>query len=70
MPRIDSARLLNDLSALREFGRCGTGVHRPALSAPDIAARRWLAGRMAEAGLAPRMDRYGTLLGSCAAARP
>jgi beta-ureidopropionase / N-carbamoyl-L-amino-acid hydrolase len=70
MPRIDGARLLADLSALRGFGRCGTGVHRPALSATDIAARRWLAGRMSEASLAPRMDRYGTLLGRCAATRP
>jgi N-carbamoyl-L-amino-acid hydrolase len=69
MPRIDSTRLLADLAALRGFGHCGTGLHRPAHSAPDIAARHWLASRMAEAALAPRMDRHGTLLGRCAAAR-
>lgn len=69
MARIDGPRLMADLAALRAFGRCGAGVDRPALSAADIASRRWLAGRMAEAGLEPRMDRHGTLLGRCAAAR-
>ncbi len=69
MPRIDGARLMADLAALRAFGRCGTGVDRTALSAEDIAARRWLAGRMAEAGLEPRMDCQGTVLGRGAAAR-
>ena len=58
-----------DLAALRTFGRCGTGVDRTALSAEDLASRRWLAGRMAQAGLEPRMDCHGTLLGRCAAPR-
>ena len=47
-PRIDPDRLLGDLRALREFGACGTGVVRPAFSEPDMASRRWLAGRMDE----------------------
>lgn len=60
---VDAARFLADLHRLRDFGRTGTGVIRPAYSAPDIAARDWLAGRMAEAGLVPRFDAMGNLFG-------
>lgn len=60
---IDSARFLADLHHLRRFGAQGSGVVRPAYSAPDIAARDWLAGRMAEAGLCVRWDAMGNLFG-------
>lgn len=60
---INPARFLADLHHLRGFGAQGTGVVRPAYSAPDIAARDWLAGRMAEAGLTPRWDAMGNLFG-------
>ncbi len=60
---IDAARFLADLHQLRSFGAVRTGVIRPAFSAPDIAARDWLAGRMAEAGLVPRFDAMGNLFG-------
>jgi N-carbamoyl-L-amino-acid hydrolase len=60
---IDTSRFLSDLHHLRSFGAQGTGVIRPAYSAPDIAARDWLAGRMAEAGLAVRLDAMGNLFG-------
>ncbi len=60
---IDPARFLADLHALRRFGAVGAGVVRPAFSAPDIAARDWLAGRMAEAGLTVRWDAMGNLFG-------
>ncbi len=60
---IDAARFLADLHHLRGFGAEGMGVIRPAYSAPDIAARDWLAGRMAEAGLVPRFDAMGNLFG-------
>jgi N-carbamoyl-L-amino-acid hydrolase len=60
---IDPARLLADLHELRGFGREGKGVVRPAFSAPDIAAREWLAGKFREAGLAPRFDPAGNLFG-------
>ncbi len=63
MIRIDPARLLDDLRALRSFGACGNGVVRQAFSETDMAARRWLAGRMAEAGLSPRFDPIGNLFG-------
>lgn len=60
---IDSARFLADLHHLRSFGAQGSGVVRPAFSAPDLAARDWLAGRMAEAGLTVRWDAMGNLFG-------
>lgn len=60
---IDSARFLSDLHRLRGFGAQGRGVIRPAYSAPDIAARDWLAARMAEAGLSVRFDAMGNLFG-------
>jgi N-carbamoyl-L-amino-acid hydrolase len=61
--RIDPDRLLADLDALRSFGKCETGVVRPAYSEADLAARRWLAGRMREAGLEPTVDPVGNLFG-------
>jgi beta-ureidopropionase / N-carbamoyl-L-amino-acid hydrolase len=62
---VDPARFLADLHALRGFGAAEvpTGVVRPAFSEADIAARRWLAGRMEEAGLEPRWDPVGNLFG-------
>ncbi|MFN7223686.1 MAG: Zn-dependent hydrolase [Paracoccaceae bacterium] len=60
---LDPSRFLSDLHHLRSFGACGTGVIRPAYSEPDIAARDWLAGRMAEAELAVRFDAMGNLFG-------
>lgn len=60
---IDPNRLMADLERLRDFGRSGHGVVRRAFSEADVAARRWLAGRMAEAGLEPRFDPAGNLFG-------
>ena len=60
---INPSRFLTDLHHLRSFGAQGAGVIRPAYSAPDLAARVWLAGRMAEAGLTPRFDAMGNLFG-------
>jgi N-carbamoyl-L-amino-acid hydrolase len=63
MPRIDPARLLADLHALRAFGRFKTGVHRPSLSPQDVEARAWFAGRLEEAGLEARIDGIGSVFG-------
>ncbi|MGQ0665015.1 MAG: hydantoinase/carbamoylase family amidase [Pseudomonadota bacterium] len=63
MARINAQRLLADLRALASFGRVGSGVDRIALSAADIEARRWLAGRMAEAGLEALFDGVGNVYG-------
>jgi len=62
---INAERFLADLHHLRSFGASGVGkgVVRPAFSKADIAAREWLAGRMAEAGLEPRFDVVGNVFG-------
>lgn len=61
--RIDPDRLLADLDTLRTFGQCETGVVRPAYSDAELAARKWLAGRMTEAGLEVAVDPIGNLFG-------
>jgi beta-ureidopropionase / N-carbamoyl-L-amino-acid hydrolase len=63
MIEINPARLLATLEALRNIGRCGTGVHRPALTPADLEARLWLRARLAELGFDARLDRFGTVLG-------
>ncbi|MCE8538436.1 Zn-dependent hydrolase [Ruegeria pomeroyi] len=62
---VNAERFLEDLHRLRSFGAAGVGkgVVRPAYSEADIAARRWLAGRMEEAGLHVRFDPVGNLFG-------
>lgn len=62
---VDAERFLADLHHLRTFGASGVGkgVVRPAYTAPDIAARDWLAGRIKEAGLQPHFDAMGNLFG-------
>ncbi len=62
-PKIDPERLMSDLKTLRSFGACGTGVVRQAFSDIDLAARRWLAERMTEAGLETRIDGVGNVVG-------
>ena len=62
---LNPQRFLDDLHMLRSFGAAGAGkgVQRRAFSEPDIAARKWLAGRMKEAGLEPHFDPAGNLFG-------
>ncbi len=61
--KINEDRLLADLDRLRDFGRTGTGVVRPAFSGPDLEARQWIASRMTDAGLNPVFDPAGNLFG-------
>lgn len=63
IPPVDPARMLATLDHLRTIGRVEAGVSRPAFSDTDIAARRWLAGAMQEAGLHVRVDLAGNLFG-------
>jgi N-carbamoyl-L-amino-acid hydrolase len=63
MPRIDPERLLSDLRALRAIGTQGRGVVRPAFSAADIEARRWLKRRYEEADLEATIDGVGNVFG-------
>src|SRR6187401_110236 len=65
-PRIDAARLRQELEALSAFGRpAGTtfadGVSRIAYSDADIAGRQYVMGLMREVGLAPRIDPAGNI---------
>jgi len=63
MPRINPQRLLADLRRLRSIGAQGPGVVRPAFSATDMEARRWLKGRYEDAGLDATIDGVGNVLG-------
>jgi N-carbamoyl-L-amino-acid hydrolase len=65
MTAIDAARMLADLDELSAIGRCGRGVHRPALGPDDVRAREWLAGRLRDAGLEAEIDGIGNVLGRC-----
>jgi N-carbamoyl-L-amino-acid hydrolase len=63
--KIDHARFLSDLHALRGFGASGVGkgVVRPAFSDADISARFWLAERFEAAGLRVKIDPMGNVFG-------
>jgi N-carbamoyl-L-amino-acid hydrolase len=62
--RVDFARLRRDLDELGAIGRTPEGgVSRPSWSDADMQARRWLLDRIAAAGLAPRVDAAGNILG-------
>ncbi len=63
MPTINAERLIGDLKALREFGRCGRGVVRQSLTEVDLESRRWLIERMTDAGLDASIDGIGTVFG-------
>ncbi len=62
-PLVVADRLLGDLEALRQFGRRGSGVVRPALSAIDLESRHWLVDRLGQAGLAANLDGVGNVIG-------
>ena len=64
MIRINGKRLLADLRELASIGAYKTGVDRVALSPKDIAARRWLVGKLEAAGLTASMDLIGNVLGT------
>jgi beta-ureidopropionase / N-carbamoyl-L-amino-acid hydrolase len=66
---INGERLLADLRTLSTIGgQADGGVDRLAWSEADVAARRWFAERIREAGLEPRIDAalnvFGHLAGS------
>jgi len=63
MPAIRPARLLSDLRTLRSIGAHPPGVVRPAFSAADMEARRWLRQRYEDAGLDATIDGVGNVLG-------
>lgn len=63
MPKINADRLLSDLRTLRSIGAQGRGVVRPAFSAKDMEARRWLKQRYEDAGLEATIDGLGNVYG-------
>ena len=63
MPEINPERLLDDLRRLRSFGACGNGVVRTSFTDVDMESRRWLVGRMTEAGLEAQIDGVGNVIG-------
>lgn len=67
---INPDRLMADMRALAGFGRIGAGVGRVAFSEPDIAARKWLCGRMREAGLDAVIDNAANVVGRTRSDRP
>src|SRR6185369_728328 len=63
MPTIHPERLLSDLRHLRSIGAQGIGVVRPAFSAKDMEARRWLKSQYEAVGLEGSIDGVGNVLG-------
>jgi N-carbamoyl-L-amino-acid hydrolase len=62
--RVDFSRLRRDLDELGAIGRTPEGgVSRPSWSDADMQARRWLLDRIVAAGLTPRVDAAGNILG-------
>ncbi|MGR3615037.1 MAG: hydantoinase/carbamoylase family amidase [Paracoccaceae bacterium] len=63
--QVNPQRFLDDLHRLRQFGASGVGkgVVRQAFTEADIAARGWLSGQVAQAGLTPFLDPVGNLFG-------
>src|SRR3954468_5979144 len=68
--RVDGARVLADLNALRAIGAYKTGVHKPAFSEPHMRSLHWLAEELPGAGLEATIDGIGNVLGSSTRAGP
>jgi beta-ureidopropionase / N-carbamoyl-L-amino-acid hydrolase len=64
--RVDGARVLADLNALRAIGAYKSGVHKPTFSEPHMRSLEWLAQRLPEAGLAAEIDGIGNVFGTSA----
>jgi N-carbamoyl-L-amino-acid hydrolase len=68
--KIDGARVLADLNALRAIGAYKSGVHRPTFSEEHMRSLQWLAERLPEASLVADVDGIGNLLGTSSKAGP
>jgi beta-ureidopropionase / N-carbamoyl-L-amino-acid hydrolase len=64
LSRIDGARVLSDLRALRAIGTYKSGVHKPTFSEPHLRSLAWLIERLPEAGLAGEIDGIGNIIGT------
>src|SRR4051794_34864585 len=70
LSRVDGARVLADLNALRSIGAYKTGVHKPTFSEPHMLSLRWLAERLPGAELEATIDGIGNVLGSSSRSGP
>ncbi len=61
--KIDPARVIGDLTTLRQMGAFKTGVHRPTLSKEHIQSLDWLAAELPKAGLTPTIDGIANVFG-------
>jgi beta-ureidopropionase / N-carbamoyl-L-amino-acid hydrolase len=64
LSRVDGARVLADLNALRAIGTYKTGVHKPTFSEPHMRSLEWLTQRFPEADLATEIDGIGNVIGT------
>ena len=64
LSRVDGARVLADLNALRAIGAYKTGVHKPTFSEPHMRSLEWLTQRFPEADLATEIDGIGNVIGT------
>jgi N-carbamoyl-L-amino-acid hydrolase len=68
--RVDGARVLGDLNALRGIGVYRTGVHKPTFSEDHMRSLEWLAGQLPEAGLSAAIDGIGNVIGTSSRSGP
>src|SRR5260221_5704810 len=68
--RVDGARVLADLNALRGIGAYKTGVHKPTFSEPHMRSLEWLAEKLPEAELTATIDGIGNVLGTSTKSGP
>jgi N-carbamoyl-L-amino-acid hydrolase len=64
LSRVDGARVLADLHALRAIGAYKTGVHKPTFSEPHLRSLQWLVQRLPEADLTGEIDGIGNVIGT------
>src|SRR5438552_12342103 len=62
LARVDGARVLANLHALRAIGAYKNRVHKPTFSEPHIRSLQWRVQRLPEAGLAGEIDGIGNVL--------
>jgi len=70
MLRVNRDRLWADLESLGAIGRGERGISRLAFTPADMEGRRWLASRMAAAGMQARIDEAGNVIGELPGQEP
>lgn len=68
--RVDGARVLADLQALRAIGAYMTGVHKPTFSDPHLRSLAWLVQQLPQAALQGEIDGIGNVISTSAKPGP